>query len=360
MPKPPEPGSQSGPTLTVRELAERLSCQYEGDGETVLRGVSNLEKARPGDLVFLGQPKYRGLLEETQASAAIVPPDETFRRTPVLIADDPHLAFVRAIEIFFEPYRPAPGIHPAASVSGSAKVPASASVGALCAIGDDVEIGEGAVIFPLVTIYPRVKVGERTVIHSQVSIREDVRIGRRVIVHNGAVIGSDGFGYIRLADGSHKKIPQTGTVIIEDDVEIGANTAIDRAALGETVIRRGAKIDNLVQVAHNVEVGEDAILAGQTGIAGSATIGRGVVMGGQVGVADHVRIGDGVIAAAKTGITKDVPAGAFVSGSPHLDIRDWRKVWALLPQLYDFVKDMKKLKARVEELERRGKDKDTG
>jgi UDP-3-O-[3-hydroxymyristoyl] glucosamine N-acyltransferase len=360
MPKPPEPGPASGPRLTVRELAGRLGCRYEGDGETVISGVSNLEKARPGDLAFLAQPKYRGLLEETRASAVIVPPDEPFRKTPVLIADAPHLAFVRAAEIFFAPYRPAPGIHPAASVSGSAKIPPSASVGALSVIGDDVEIGEDAVIFPLVAIYPRVKVGERTVIHSHVSIREDVRIGRRVIVHNGAVIGSDGFGYIRLADGSHKKIPQTGTVVIEDDVEIGANTAIDRAALGETVIRRGAKIDNLVQVAHNVEVGEDGILAGQTGIAGSVTIGRGVLMGGQVGVADHVRIGDGAIAAAKTGITKDVPAGAFVSGSPHLDVRDWRKVWALLPQLYDFVKDMKKLKARVEELERRGKDKDAG
>jgi UDP-3-O-[3-hydroxymyristoyl] glucosamine N-acyltransferase len=359
MPKRPEPGMPSGPALTVRALAERLGCRYEGDGKIVLRGVASLENARPGDLVFLGQAKYRGLLEETRASAAVIPPSEAFRKIPVLIADDPHLAFVRAIELFFEPYRPEPGVHPTASVSETAKIPGSASVGALCVIGDDVELGEGVVVFPQVTIYPRAKVGEHAVIHSHVSIREDVRIGRRVIIHNGAVIGSDGFGYIRLADGSHRKIPQKGTVIIEDDVEIGANSAIDRAALGETIIRQGVKIDNLVQVAHNVDVGENTILAGQTGIAGSVTIGRSVLMGGQVGVADHVRIGDNAIAAAKTGITKDVPAGTFVSGSPHLDIRDWRRVWVLLPRLYDFVKDVKKLKARVEELERRVKDKDS-
>jgi UDP-3-O-[3-hydroxymyristoyl] glucosamine N-acyltransferase len=359
MPKKPEPPpTPAGRTLTVRELAERLGCRYEGDGDAVVSGVASLDKARPGDLVFLGRSRFRALLENTQATAAIIPPGETFRKIPVLIADDPHLAFVRAVEIYFKPYRPGPGIHPTASISASAKIPGSASIGALCVIGDDVELGQDVVVFPLVTIYPRVKIGDGTVIHSQVSLREDVRLGRRVIVHNGAVIGSDGFGFIRLADGSYKKIPQKGTVVVEDDVEIGANAAVDRAALGETVIRRGAKIDNLVQVSHNVEIGEDAVLAGQTGVAGSSAIGRGVIMGGQVGVADHVRIGDGAIAAAKTGITKDVPAGAFVSGSPHLDVRDWRKIWALLPQLYDFVKDMKRLKARVEELERRGKDKD--
>jgi UDP-3-O-[3-hydroxymyristoyl] glucosamine N-acyltransferase len=230
------------------------------------------------------------------------------------------------------------------------------SIGAFSVIGDRVRIGEGTVIFPLVCVYPGAVIGERTVIHSQVSIREDVRIGRRVIIHNGPVIGADGFGYIRLADGSYKKIPQKGTVVIEDDVEVGANAAIDRAALGETLIRRGAKIDNLVQVAHNVEVGENAVLAGLTGLAGSVRIGRGALLGGQVGVADHVRVGDNVIAAAKSGITKDVPAGAFVSGSPHLDVRDWRKVWVLLPQLYGFIKDVKRLKSRVEELEKRLKD----
>jgi UDP-3-O-[3-hydroxymyristoyl] glucosamine N-acyltransferase len=355
MPKPPE-DRKTPPALPVRELAERLGCRYEGDGEALVRGVASLESARPGDLVFLAQPKYRRLLDETNASAAIISPDESFRGIPVLLTDNPHLAFVRAVELFFEPYRPAPGIHPAAQVSDSAEIGAGVSIGAFASIGDGVRVGEGTVIFPFVCVYPGAAIGERTVIHSHVAIREGVRIGSRVIIHNGAVIGADGFGYIRVADGSHKKIPQKGTVVIEDDVEIGANAAIDRAALGETVIRRGAKIDNLVQVAHNVEVGENAVLAGQTGLAGSVRIGRGALLGGQVGVADHVRIGDNVIAAGKSGIIKDVPAGAFVSGSPHLDVRLWRKVWVLLPQLHDFIKDVKKLKSRVEELERRQKD----
>jgi UDP-3-O-[3-hydroxymyristoyl] glucosamine N-acyltransferase len=359
MPGSPEDRT-AAPAFTVRELAARLGLRYEGDGEALVRAVASLEDAGPGDLVFLRQPKYRPSLERTKASAAIVRPDETFRAIPVLIADDPQLAFVRAVELFFTPYRPEPGIHPTAVVSGSAEIGPGVSIGALSVIGDGVRIGAGAVIFPLVSVYPQAIIGEASVIHSHVSIREGVRVGRRVIIHNGAVLGADGFAYLPLADGSHKKIPQKGTVVIEDDVEIGANTAIDRAALGETVVRRGAKIDNLVQVAHNVEVGENAILAGQVGLAGSVRVGRGVLLGGQVGVADHVRIGDGAMAAGKSGIIKDVPSGAFVSGSPHLDVRDWRKVWVLLPQLYDFVKEIKRMKARVEELEKAAKAKNLG
>jgi UDP-3-O-[3-hydroxymyristoyl] glucosamine N-acyltransferase len=256
------------------------------------------------------------------------------------------------VELFFQPFRPEPGIHSTAVVSPSAKIGQRVAVGALTVIEDKAEIGDGTVIFPLVSIYPRVKIGEECVLHSHVSVREDVRIGSRVILHSGVVIGSDGFGYLKLADGTHKKIPQKGTVVIEDDVEIGANSAVDRAALGETIIRRGTKIDNLVQVAHNVEIGENAILAGQVGIAGSSRIGKNVVLAGQVGVADHLSVGDNVIAIAQTGIAQDVPAGAVVAGTPQLDVRDWRKASVLLPQLYDLVKDMKKLKARVEELEK--------
>lgn len=340
------------PCLTVKELSRLLGCPFEGDGERKICGVSSLEKAREGDLVFLAQPKFRQLLEKTRASAAIIPAGETFRGIPVLFSDNPHLTFIKAVDIFFKPYRLEPGIHPSAQISPLAKLGGNVAVGALAFIGDDVQIGEGSVIFPLVSIYPRVKIGERTIIHSHASIREDVEIGSRVIIHNGAVIGSDGFGYLEVDDGSRLKIPQKGTVIIEDDVEIGANTTVDRAALGETIIRKGAKIDNLVQIAHNVEVGENTVLAGQTGLAGSVKIGKNVIMGGQVGVADHVNIGDKVIIAAQSGITKDIPPYSFVAGSPHLDIRDWRKVWVLLPQLYGFIKDVKKLKARVEDLEK--------
>ena len=352
MPKTPESGAAAPPGLTVERLARLLVCRFEGDGRTVISGFAGLENAREGDLVFLASPKFRKLLEGSPAAAAIVPPEEPFRGVPVILSETPHLTFIRAVEFFFQPYRPEPGIHPTAVVSPSARIGQRVAVGALTVIGDKAEIGDGTVIFPLVSIYPRVKIGEGCVIHSHVSVREDVRIGTRVILHSGAVIGSDGFGYLKLEDGTHKKIPQRGTVVIEDDVEIGVNSAVDRAALGETIVRRGTKIDNLVQVAHNVEIGENAILAGQVGIAGSSRIGKNVVLAGQVGVADHVSIGDNVIAIAQTGIAQDVPAGAVVAGTPQLDVRDWRKASVLMPHLYDFMKDMKKLKAKVEELEK--------
>jgi len=352
MPKTPESAAAGPAGLTVEELARLLACRFEGDGRTVISGVAGLENAREGDLVFLASPKFRKILEGSPAAAAIVPPEEPFRGIPVILSETPQLTFIRAVELFFQPYRPEPGIHSTAVVSPSARIGQRVAVGALTVIEDKAEVGDGTVIFPLVSIYPRVKIGEECVLHSHVSVREDVRIGSRVILHSGVVIGSDGFGYLKLADGTHKKIPQKGTVVIEDDVEIGANSAVDRAAFGETIIRRGTKIDNLVQVAHNVEIGENAILAGQVGIAGSSRIGKNVVLAGQVGVADHLSVGDNVIAIAQTGIAQDVPAGAVVAGTPQIDVRDWRKASVLLPQLYDLVKGMKKLKARVEELEK--------
>jgi len=341
--------------LTVRELAERLGYPYEGDGSVALRGVAGLEKAGPGDLVFLAHPKYREALEKSAASAAILPACDHFPKIPVILADNPRLAFARATEILSPAYRPAPGVHPTAIVAPSAKIGRGVSVGALCVVGEEVEIGDGAILFPLVTVYPQARIGADTIIHSGCCLREGVRLGNRVILHNGVVIGADGFAYIRRDDGAQMKIPQVGTVVIEDDVEIGANSTVDRAALGETIVRRGAKIDNLVMVAHNVEIGENAILAAQAGIAGSSKVGRQSILSGQVGIADHIEVGDNVIIAAKSGVTKKIPSGSFVSGSPHLDIRDWRKFWALAPQLYDIVKDFKKLKVRVDELEKSAK-----
>ena len=339
-------------SLTVKELARLLDCPVVGDGETIIRGVASLEKAGEGDLVFFSQNKFRKQLEETKASAAIVPLEEGYDRIPVLKSPNPHLTFIKAIEVFYRPFRIQAGVHPSADVSASAKIESGVAIGAMSYIGEEAEIGSGTVIFPLAAVFPRVRIGKNCVVYSHVSIREDTRIGDRVIIHNGAVIGSDGFGSIKTEDGTYRKIPQIGRVVIEADVEIGANTAIDRAALGETTIKKGTKVDNLVQIAHNVEVGPNAILAGQTGIAGSVKIGKNVITGGQVGISDHVEIGDGVIAAAKSGITKSIPAGSFVAGSPHVDIRDWRKIWVLLPQLYDYVKEIKDLKKRIEELER--------
>jgi len=346
---------KTGAEFTVRELAERLGYAFEGDGGVRIKGVASLERAGAGDLVFLAGPKLRPKLDASGASAAIVPEGENAGRwrIPVIKAADPHLCFARAAGLFYEPLKPAIGVHPLASVAASARIGEGASVGALTSIGEDVEIGAGAVIHPLVSIYPGAKIGEGSVIHSHVSIREGVVIGKRVTIHNGCVIGADGFGYIKGPDGRHIKVPQVGGVIIEDDVEIGANTAIDRAALDATIIRKGVKIDDLVMVGHNVEVGENAILVAQVGISGSSRVGRDAILSGQVGIADHVSIGDGAIAAAKSGVTKDVPAGAMVSGSPHLDIREWRKFWAAAPRLYDLIKEFKRLKARVEELEKK-------
>jgi len=269
----------------LKELAKILNCVYEGDGEVEITGVASLERAREGDISFFDSQKYRIYLEKTNASAVIIPLEEKFNRLPVLKAENPKLIFAEVLDLFFEPYLPKPGVHSSAFVSSKAKIGKNVSIGAFCYIGDYSEIGDNCIIFPLVCIYPYVKIGEETIIHSLVSIRERTIIGKKVIIHNGAVIGSDGFGYVQEKNGSCKKIPQTGRVIIEDEVEVGANTAIDRATIGETIIRRGAKIDNLVQVAHNVEIGENAILAGKVGIAGSTKIGRGTILGGQVGIA---------------------------------------------------------------------------
>jgi len=351
----PEP---KPPRIKVRDLARLLNCPFEGDGQAEVSGAAGLENAGPGDLVFLSKKKFLPLLEATRAAAAILPPDVTFSRVPVLRSANPHRTFVRAVELMWKPYRPEPGIHPLAVVSPSARIGRDVAVGALAVIGDEVEIGEGTVVFPLVAVYPRAKIGRSCVLHSQVALREDVVLGNRVILHNGVVVGADGFGYLQAEDGSHIKIPQKGTVVIEDDVEVGANTAIDRAALGRTVIRRGTKIDNLVQVAHNVEVGPDSILAGQAGIAGSSKVGRRVILSGQVGINDHVEVGDESVVAARAGVSKNVPPRSIVAGSPHLDIGEWRKMCASLPKLYDLIKEVRRLQTRVAELEgkMRGKE----
>jgi len=341
--------------IRVSALAKLLDCPYKGKGTTLISGVSNLKEAEKGDIVFLAHRKFRSQLEQTKASAAIIPCDETFDRIPVIKSDSPQLSFIKVVEYFFHPHKPAPGIHSQAYVSPTAKVGKDVSIGAFAFIGDEVEIGNRTVIFPFVAMYPRTRIGRDCFIHSHVSIREESFIGNKVIIHNGAVIGSDGFGYIQDNRKTHVKIPQKGIVVIQDNVEIGANTTIDRASLGKTIIHKGTKIDNLVQIAHNVEIGSDVILIAQTGIAGSSKIGKNVIAGGQVGIADHVEIGDNVIMAAKSGVTKSIPANSMVAGIPHLDIRDWRKAWVSIPQLYDLLKEIKKLKKKIEKLEKASK-----
>lgn len=338
--------------ISLRELAARLGLNYEGPGDTHIKGAASLATARPGDLVFLAEKKKRHLLQNTPAAAAIIPEDEPTPAIPVIRSKNPYLSFVQALQLIYQPYCPEPGIHPGAFVHPRAKLGPDVSIGAGCVVGANAVIGARTIIFPLVTIYPDVVIGEECLIHSLVTIREDTQVGNRVLIQPGAVIGADGFGFLQTESGESIRIPQIGKVIIEDDVEIGANTTIDRAALETTRIGRGVKIDNLVQIAHNVTIGAHTIIAAQTGIAGSTKVGQRVIMGGQVGLSDHLQIGDEVLIAAKSGVTKSVPEKARIAGSPHLNIMDWRKAWVTIPQLYDLLKNFKRLQRKVEELEK--------
>ncbi|MFW6123911.1 MAG: UDP-3-O-(3-hydroxymyristoyl)glucosamine N-acyltransferase [Acidobacteriota bacterium] len=339
------------PPLTVKKIAKYLNCPFDGNGETIIKGVSSLEKAEKGDLVFLSQKKYLKSLQNTKASAAIIPITEQFEPLAVIKSENPHLSFIKVINLLQRPQLPKPGIHPSASVSPSAKIGNHVSIGAFAFIGDHAEIGDRTIIFPHVAIYPDVKIGKDCIIHSNVSIRCRTEIRNKVILHNGVCLGSDGFGYVKKKDGSYAKIPQIGKLIIKDNVEIGANTAIDRAALDSTVIHQGVKIDNLVQIGHNVHIGKNSIIAGQAGISGSVKVGKNVIMGGQVGIADHIEIGDNAIIAAKTGVSGHVQPDSIIAGYPHRDISTWRKIWASLSRLRPMMKEVNRLKKRLEKLE---------
>ncbi|MBD3414029.1 MAG: UDP-3-O-(3-hydroxymyristoyl)glucosamine N-acyltransferase [Candidatus Aminicenantes bacterium] len=345
-----------GPPFTVKEIAKYLKCPFEGNGKTKIKGISSIENAQKGDLVFCSKKKYRKSLKKSLASAAIIPRDQKFDQIPVIKSENPHLSFIRVIELLYQPERPKPGVHELASVSQSADIGSPISVGAFSYIGDHAVVGDGTIIFPHVTIYPNVKIGRNCIIHSNVSIRSSTEIGNQVIIHNGVILGSDGFGYIKKKDSSYAKIPQRGKLLIKDNVEIGANTTVDRASLDDTIIHEGVKIDNLVQIAHNVEIGENSIIAGQSGISGSVKVGKNVIMGGQAGIADHIRIGDDVIIAAKSGVSGNIRPKSIVAGYPHRDIRTWRKIWASLSQLRPMMKEVNRLKKRIQKLENQNKN----
>jgi len=332
---------------TVAEIAKKLGCRFIGDGNVVISGVASLETAGKGDLVFLAHSKYRPLFSKTRASAAIVPYDEVEQGIPLILSQNPHLSFIEAIEIFFEPFVPPPGIHPQAVVSPSATIGDGVSIGAFCVVEEGTEIGSGTVLFPHVTVYPRVKIGQNCRIHSQVTIREDCCLGDNIILHCGVVIGADGFGYLQRPDMTQAKIPQMGIVVIEDDVEIGANTAVDRAAMNTTIIRQGTKIDNLVQIAHSVEIGKNTIVVSQVGIAGSSKIGDNVIIAGQAGIPDHIRVGDNTMIAAQTGVMRDIPPGSKVMGSPHMNIRDHLRAYSNIQKIPQILKELKDLKSRL-------------
>ena len=332
--------------MTLRELADRLACRLEGDGDVEIVRVAPLDHAGPGDVTFLANPRYAAAAAVTRASALIARPDAPAGPCPMLRTDEPYLAFARAVAVFAPSLRQQPGVHAMAAVAGSARLGRDVSVGPFVAIGDGVSIGDRTTIFANVTIGPGTTVGDDCVIHSNVAIRERVTIGHRVILQNGVVLGGDGYGFVRRRDGTHEKIPQVAAVVIEDDVELGANTTVDRPAVGETRIRAGAKIDNLVQIAHGVTVGRNVLMAAQVGIAGSTQVGDDVMFGGQVGVGGHLTIGKGAVAVGQSGVTNSLEPGATVAGYPAIDSREWRKASVIFRRLPE-------LKRRIEELEAR-------
>jgi UDP-3-O-[3-hydroxymyristoyl] glucosamine N-acyltransferase len=338
--------------LKLTEIAAHLDCRLEGDGAIEIRQLAGIEDARPGDLTFFANPRYAAALRQTQASAVILSENAEAAPCAMLRAANPYFAFARAMELFAPQVTAAAGVNPRADVGAGAAIDPSASVAAFVSIGEGAKIGARSILYPHVTIGAGAVIGDDCVVHARVSIRERVVIGNRVVVQDGAVIGSDGFGFARAPDGTHYKIPQVGGVVVEDDVEIGANTTIDRPAVGETRIGAGTKIDNLVQIAHGVTVGRGVLLAAQVGIAGSTTIEDGVTLAGQVGVAGHLTLGKGVIATAQTGIPNSVEAGAFVSGYPAIHNRDWLKSSAVFRRLPELKKQLADLQKRLETLEK--------
>jgi UDP-3-O-[3-hydroxymyristoyl] glucosamine N-acyltransferase len=339
--------------MKLGELAARLGCTLEGDAQVEILGAEGLESAKPGDVSFLSNPRYGRELSTTRASAVLVADkviikrDEKMPALAALRSENPYLDFARTIEFFHAPQEYAPGIHPTAVVAKTARIGEGSHIGPYCFIDEEVEIGRNAILHSLVTLYRNVKIGDGFLAHSQTVVREDCRIGNRVILQNGVVIGGDGFGFAKRADGGWHKIQQHAAVVIEDDVEIQSNSCIDRATVGETRIRRGAKIDDLVLVGHACEVGEDTILCGQVGLAGSTRIGNRCILAGQVGAAGHLEIGDGAIISSQSGVPTDVRAGAMMSGYPAMENKLWLKVMAALKRLPELQKTVREVAAEM-------------
>ena len=329
--------------MKLSAIAAALEVRLEnGSPETEISGLNGIEQAGAGELTFVSNPKYAGAARTTRASAVIVSEDFPVIPTAMLRAKDPYLSFARALELFHPPRRYSAGVHPTAVVHVGARIGPGAHIGPYVVIDEDVEIGANAVLLAHVMIYRGAKIGDHFFAHSHAVVRENCRIGNNVLLQNGVVIGSDGFGFARTAEGHWHKIPQPAHVVIEDDVEVQANSCIDRASVGETRIKRGVKVDNLVQVGHGSTVGEDALLCAQVGIAGSTEIGNRVILTGQVGVVGHVKVGDNAIVTPQSGVAGDIPARALVSGAPAVDHKLWLKYSAILPRLPEIARAVRK------------------
>jgi len=339
------------------EVADLVGGELIGDPDTIITGISGIKEAREGDITFLANSKYASLANTTKASAIITSFDDVESNKPLIKSKNPSVIFAKVIGLFSPQNIKHPqDIHPTAVISSDVSIAKGVSIGAYSVIEEGTSIGEGTVIYAGCYLGYQSKIGKNCLIYPHVSIRESTEIGNKVIIHSGAVIGSDGFGFA-MVRGMQEKIPQIGKVVVEDNVEIGANVTIDRARFDKTLIGKGTKIDNLVQIAHNVVTGENCIIIAQAGISGSTTVGEGVILAGQVGVVGHITIGDKAIVAAQAGVTKSVKPGEMVSGYPAKPHKDAKRINACLQRLPDFYKKIKSLEEKIEALERELKEK---
>ncbi|OQX88517.1 hypothetical protein B6D60_02095 [candidate division KSB1 bacterium 4484_87] len=338
--------------LTVSQVAKFISGKLEGDGSAPVYGVAKIEDAHEGEVTFISNPKYAKFIDSSSASAIIVGMDFPATDKTIIRTENPYVAFLRVLR-YFHPQKEMleEGIHSSAVIDPSVFVGDDTRIGAGVVIGKNSVIGKNCRIFPNVVIGEDVQVGDNTLIYANVTLREQVHIGRNVIIHSGTIIGSDGFGFAREGDIYHK-IPQVGIVIVEDDVEIGANCTIDRATLGQTIIRKGVKLDNLIQVAHNVDIGENTVIAAQSGIAGSTKLGKNGIVGGQVGIVGHIEIGDYVTIAAQSGVSKPLASKTVVFGYPARPIMQAKREEAALRKLPDLLKRISELEDKIRRMEK--------
>ncbi len=342
--------------MRLGHIAQQLGAVLHGDPDLEIHGVAGMEHATPGQLTFLANPKYAPKVKNTRASAILVAQPLTDLPIASVVSANPYHDFARTLELFYQPPRPAPGIHPLAFVDPTAEVGPGASIAPFAYVGPRAKIGARCTLFPHAVVYEGAEIGDDFLAHAHSVVREFCRIGHRVILQNNVVIGGDGFGFAKTKQGTHYKIVQSGITVLEDDVEIQSLTAVDRATVGETRVERGAKIDNLVQVGHASVVGEDNIICSQAGLAGSSILKKNVLLAGQVGISGHLTINDNAIIYAQSGIGGDVPAGAVMSGSPAFDARVWLRAITAFQKLPDMLRTMRELEKRVAELEAPTKD----
>jgi UDP-3-O-[3-hydroxymyristoyl] glucosamine N-acyltransferase len=337
--------------MKLSDLANALECALKGNGGVEITGVAGMEHAGSTQLTFLANPKYAHKVKQTRAAAVLVSEPIEGLAAAQLISANPYLDFARALALFYQPPRPRPGIHSTASIAPSARIGENASIGPYAVIGENAVLGRNAVLHPHVVVYEGAQIGDDFCAHSHAVVREFCRVGHRVTLQNGAIVGGDGFGFAKRADGTHYKIVQSGITVIEDDVEIQTLTSIDRATVGETRVKRGAKIDSLVQVGHASVVGEDNIICAQTGLAGSSVLGKNVLLAGQVGVSGHLTIHDNAVVYAQSGIGGEVSAGAVMSGSPAFEAKEWLRAVTAFPKLPELLKTVRQLERRLKALE---------